>query len=268
MREKPYEGLAATFDTAAELYEQARPGYPPQLFDDLAALPGLEAGPVRVLEVGAGTGQATRGLLARGWGVVALEPGRELARVARRVLAGRGDVEIVTAAFEQWQGEDASFDLVLAATSWHWLDPTIAHAKAARLLRPAGTLAVVATAYVLPAAGGDSFFRRVEEAYDSVGMGDGMGGPPAPDAVEAPDVASIDDSGHFEPAVVHRYVSEHSYSTEEYLALLSTYSGHITASPQQRETLFADIRCRIDGRPSRTVRKHYLHLLQTARRRT
>ena len=267
MHEKPYEGLAATFDTAAELYEQTRPGYPTQLFDDLAVLLGVAAPPVRVLEIGAGTGQATRGLLARGWGVVALEPGRELARVMRRVLAGCGDVVVVGSTFEQWRGDDASFDLVLAATSWHWLDPTIACAKAARLLRSGGTLAVLATAHVLPPAGGDSFFCQVEDTYDAVGMSDRRGGPPSPDAVLAPDVASIDDSGHFEPAAVHRYISEWSYTTEEYLALLNTYSGHIAASPQQRGTLYADIRRRIDSRPSRTVRKHYLHLLQTARLR-
>ncbi len=205
MQEHPHEGLAATFDTAAELYEQSRPGYPPQLFDDLAVLLGAAARPVRALEIGAGTGQATRGLLARGWGVVALEPGRELARVAHRVLAGRGDVEIVGSTFEQWRGDDASFDLVLAATSWHWLDPTIAYAKAARLLRSGGTLAVVATAHVLPTAGGDSFFWQVEDTYNAVGMGDGRGGPPSPDRVLAPDVASIDDRRHGpnHPRAVH-----------------------------------------------------------------
>jgi SAM-dependent methyltransferase len=90
----PYEGLPTTFDTVAELYERARPGYPAELFDELAALIGGGTGDVRVLEIGPGTGQATRGLLARGWRVVALEPGAELAAVARRVLAGIGDLEM------------------------------------------------------------------------------------------------------------------------------------------------------------------------------
>lgn len=218
-----------------------------------------------MLEIGPGTGQATRGLLAEGWSVVALEPGPALARVARRVLAGLGPVEIVTDTFEQWPAEDASFNLVFAATSWHWLDPTVAYPKASRLLRPGGSLAIVATAHVLPERG-DTFFRQVQQVYDAVGMGDGLGGPLPPEAIEAPDVPWIEDSGLFEPPTVRRYVSEYRYSAAEYLDLLGTYSGHIAAGARQREILFADIRRLIEGHPSGAVRKHYLHLLQTARR--
>ena len=97
MTQEPYTGLATTFDTAAELYALARPGYPLGLFDDLAATTDLQGATARVLEVGAGTGQATRGLVARGWSVVALEPGRELAATARRVLGGSAGVEVVVA---------------------------------------------------------------------------------------------------------------------------------------------------------------------------
>ncbi|HEY6746310.1 MAG TPA: class I SAM-dependent methyltransferase [Mycobacteriales bacterium] len=247
------DGLAGTFDSVAELYERIRPGYPAELFDALGP-------PGRVLEIGAGTGQATRDLLARGWDVVALEPGPELARVGRREVG----VDFVTATFEDWDG-DGPFDLVFAATSWHWLDPAVAYPKAARLLRPGGTLAIVATEHVLPEPGGDLFFREVEQAYDAVGLGDGKGGPVPPDRVPAPDVPAIEASGLFEPPQVRRYVTEHRYTADEYLALLGTYSGHIAATEQQRAALFADIRARIAARGG-TVRKHHLRMLQTARR--
>lgn len=245
--------LGRTFDSVAELYERSRPGYPEELFEALGA-------PGRALEIGAGTGQATRGLLARGWDVVALEPGPELARIARRETGA----EVVGATFEEWDG-DGPFDLVLAATSWHWLDPGVAYPKAARLLRPGGTLAIVATEHVLPEAGGDLFFREVEQAYDAVGLGDGKGGPVPPDGVPAPDVAAIEASGLFGPPQVRRYVTEHRYTAADYLALLGTYSGHIAATEQQRDALFADIRVRI-GKRGGAVRKHHLRLLQTARR--
>ncbi len=265
----PYTGLAATFDAAAERYERARPGYPATLFDDLArfAGPGVAGDDVRVLEIGPGTGQATRDLLARGWRVVALEPGPALAAVARRVLAGRGDVTVVETPFERWDGEPAASDVVFAATSWHWLDPGTATRRAAGLLRPGGVLAIVATAHVLPETDGDPFFREVQAAYEAAGLSDGSDGPPPPDAVPPPDVAAIEASGRFEPPVVHRYVAEHRYSADAYLDLLGTYSGHLAASPGQRDALLADIRRRIDARPARSVRKHHLYLLQLARRR-
>ena len=266
MSQEPYTGLATTFDTAAELYARARPGYPPELFDDLAASTGLQGATARVLDVGAGTGQATRGLLERGWSVVALEPGRELATTARRVLDGSAGVEVVVATFERWEGAGrGTFDLVFAATSWHWLDQQVAYRRAAESLRPGGCLAIVATQHVLP-PDGDDFFREVERAYAEVGMSDGQGGPGPPEAIEAPDVEGMRGSGLFAPPIVHRYVWSREYTTGEYLALLSTYSGHIAASPQQRDTLFARIRELIDARPSATITKHYLNLLQVAQR--
>lgn len=265
MDQRPFEGLATTFNRIAEEYQRARPGYPPELFVHLEEL--LESPLVarRVLEIGAGTGQATRGLLARGAQVVALEPGAELAAVARRVLAGLGDVEVVVAPFEKWEPAGVSFDIVLAATSWHWLDQDVAFSKAAELLRPGGGLAIVATEHVLPEEGGDPFFREVEDAYDAVGLGDGRGGPVPPEKLSAPDVASLDASGLFGKVDVRRYVWSRSYSADQYLALLSTYSGHIAAAPSQRERLFHDIRQRIEARPGASVRKHYLTTLQYAR---
>jgi SAM-dependent methyltransferase len=245
--------LGRTFDSVAEAYERSRPGYPEELFEALGE-------PGRALEIGAGTGQATRRLLARGWRVVALEPGPELARVARRETGA----EVVGATFEEWDG-DGPFDLVLAATSWHWLDPAVAYPKAARLLRPGGTLAIIATVHVLPEPGGDPFFREVEQAYDAVGLGDGKGGPVPPEEVPAPDVAAIEAGGRFGPPQVRRYVTEHRYSADDYLALLGTYSNHIAATEQQRDALFTDIRARIAARGG-TVRKHHLRLLQTARK--
>jgi SAM-dependent methyltransferase len=263
--QKPYVGLATTFDTAAELYERARPHYPQELFADLATSAGFGSAGVRVLEIGPGTGQATRGLLQRGWSVVALEPGPELAAVARRVLVGQGDIDVVVSPFEQFETETPAFDLVFAATSWHWLDPRVAYRRAAELLRPSGWLAIVATEHVLP-PDGDDFFRQVEQAYDEVGMGDGQGGPRPPQAIGAPDVEAMSASGYFAKPVVHPYVWSRQYTAEEYLALLSTYSNHIAATPQQRETLFTRIRTMISARPSATVRKHYLTMLQAARR--
>jgi SAM-dependent methyltransferase len=263
---EPYEGLATTFDTAAELYERARPGYPRALFHDLATSTGLGSVGARVLEIGPGTGQATRELLDRGWSVVALEPGPELAAVARRALAGRGDIEVIVSPFERWQAPGRElFDLVLAATSWHWIDPQIAYRRAAKLLRPGGHLAVVATDHVA-SADADDFFRDVERIYDEVGMGDGLGGPQGPETLPPPDVEAMRTSGFFAPPVVHRYVWSREYTVEEYLALLSTYSGHIAASSRQREALFMGIRQMITARPGATVRKDYLNTLQIARR--
>ena len=92
------ERLSEPFDLAAELYHEARPDYPEQLFDRLVELTGLRPGG-RVLEVGAGPGKATLPLARRGLRITALEPGPTLAARASAMLAGY-PVEVVKARFE------------------------------------------------------------------------------------------------------------------------------------------------------------------------
>lgn len=130
-----------TFDEVPELYDRARPDYPAALWDDLAAEVGLRPGS-RVLEIGPGTGQATRALVARGYEVVALEPGTALAALLRRNVPA---AEVIEARFEDWPAPREPFDAVVAATSWHWVPPNVAMARAAAALRPRGALAVVST---------------------------------------------------------------------------------------------------------------------------
>ncbi|MGK5682874.1 class I SAM-dependent methyltransferase [Actinoplanes sp. URMC 104] len=130
------------FDEVPELYDRVRPGYPDELFADLVAVTGLGAGSA-ALEVGCGTGQATRSLAALGWRVTALEPGAGLAAVARRRLAGRGEVELVPSTFEDWDNRGKRFDVLVAAQSWHWVDPAVAERRVPELLRPGGWTALL-----------------------------------------------------------------------------------------------------------------------------
>jgi 2-polyprenyl-3-methyl-5-hydroxy-6-metoxy-1,4-benzoquinol methylase len=97
-RQEEREPLRRTFDSAAACYDAARPDYPDELFDDLVRLARLEPG-ARLLEVGCATGKATRPLLRRGFSVVCVELGAELAEQARRNLAGL-PAEIHVAPFE------------------------------------------------------------------------------------------------------------------------------------------------------------------------
>ena len=96
------ELLRATFDFASRIYDLARPGYPDELFDDLARLAKLRPA-ARLLEVGSGTGKATIPLARRGYQITGLEIGANLAERARQNLAGFADVQILRSAFESWR---------------------------------------------------------------------------------------------------------------------------------------------------------------------
>src|SRR5579884_3686406 len=129
-----------TFGEVAELYEQARPSYPQQLVDEVLAYAELEPAD-RILEVGAGTGKATRQFAAAGFALVALEPSPAMAEVARATCRGLPSVTIEQAEFEQWTLPPRPFKLVISAQAWHWIDPQLRYVKARAALGTGGALA-------------------------------------------------------------------------------------------------------------------------------
>jgi SAM-dependent methyltransferase len=257
------ERLRYTFDQAAQLYAQARPGYPEDLFDDLERC-GRLTGSTRVLEVGCGTGQATRSLARRGWHVTAVELGGALADVARRELHAFRNVEVVTAEFERWEPPAVPYQLVFAATSWHWLDPDVAFDKAAGLLGSAGSSASSAPTTCGRPAGTASSSRSRRRTPPSA---KGTHRFAHRDRTRSSTTWPLRSrrAAVFSDPVVQRYLVSHTYTAEEYIRLLNTYSGHIAMSADQRAYLFAEIRRRVGDRSPPLVRKHYLNVLHVSR---
>jgi SAM-dependent methyltransferase len=129
---------ALSFGSVAQRYERYRLDYPDEIVDVVLA---HARRPVRhALEVGAGTGKATRLFASRGIEVTALEPDPEMARVLTSTTRGL-PVSPVIDTFEA-HTTDTRFDAVYSASAWHWTDPATRWTRAAALLAPAGVLAV------------------------------------------------------------------------------------------------------------------------------
>src|SRR5256886_525732 len=133
---------AKVFDEIAAEYDRHRPAYPDELVDQACQIAGIGRGD-QVLEVGCGSGQLTRGLLARGLHVTALEPGKSLIALAKRNLEGAGAVEFVNAQFEDALLPREQFRAVFSASAFHWVDSKVSWQKSADVLVPGGTLALV-----------------------------------------------------------------------------------------------------------------------------
>ncbi|MGH2755564.1 MAG: class I SAM-dependent methyltransferase [Actinomycetota bacterium] len=263
--------LKQTFDGVAEVYDAARPEYPAALFDDLVDIGGLDASS-SILEIGCGTGKATIPLAQRRMRMLCLEPGSNLAAFASSKLRDFPGVEVVNEPFETWNADAQSFDLVFAATSWHWIDPETRYSKVASLLGPGGHLAFFNARHAFP-RDVDPFFLDLQEVYNSIGYGaveawiPGYDTWPPPPPEEMPDERDeITRSGLFDDVQVRRYVWELVYDADEYLRLLDTFSGHITMEPETRSFLYDEIRRRIKARPEKRVRRHWLAILHVARR--
>jgi SAM-dependent methyltransferase len=130
------------FDEVAEDYDRHRPSYPDVLVDEACDAAGIGPGSA-VLEIGCGTGQLTRSLLARGLRVTAMEPGGQLLARAREQLDGSGDVRFVNARLEDALLPAARYDAVFSASAIHWVDPDVSWRKAADALVDGGTLALL-----------------------------------------------------------------------------------------------------------------------------
>jgi SAM-dependent methyltransferase len=258
--------LRTTFDGAALLYDEVRPGYPEKLFNEVVSLPGIPAGG-RVLEVGCGTGQATLPFARRGYEVLCVELGENLAAVARRNLSGYPRVEILTGNFEEIRIPEEAFDLLISATAFHWLDPVVAYPKAAHSLKPGGAIALFWNEHVHTdadpgffAAAQDVYAREAPEIWD-----ENHDGPPPPEGV--PDrTGEIEDSGLFGPVVRRSYPWDQPYDAAGYLRVLDTYSGHMSLKDETRTRLYAGISRLIGEEYGGRIVKGYQTSLYVARR--
>lgn len=258
------EWLRGTFDTAAARYHRARPSYPDALFDALIADAGLQPAD-QLLEVGCGTGKATEPLARRGFAITAIEPGVNLAAAAQEVLGRYPDVTVVTGDFEAWTPPGGiAYDLVYAATAWHWVDPSLRYMKAADMLTPGGHLAVWSATHVFPDHG-DPFFAEIQHVYDEIGEGLPPDAPmPRPGELPPIDLER-DSGGRFRNVSTRHFDWEIVYDAEQYIDLLETFSGHIAMQDWQRDRLYGEIRRRLASRPDRRLRRGWGAVLEVAR---
>lgn len=186
---------------------------------------------VRALDVGAGTGIASAQMVEAGADVLAVEPDPRMARIA----TDKGiSVEQVT--FENWQPTGRSFDLVVFAQSFHWVQPGLALDKIASILRPGGRLAFLSNR-VTPVSPPR---HELDEAY--VGFLDAAARPAIDAAHDDELMATIAQRGY---TIQRQHVTERlHYTTDAWVNMVFTYSNVLTLNPQAR----ADLRSRLQHR--------------------
>ncbi|AXL90356.1 SAM-dependent methyltransferase [Streptomyces sp. CB09001] len=211
---------AESFGADAQRYDRARPPYPDDLVTRVVAgSPGSD-----VLDVGCGTGIAARQFQAAGCAVLGVEPDARMAGFAR----DRG-LPVEVAAFEAWEPAGRAFDAVIAAQSWHWVDPVAGAAKAAQVLRPEGRLAVFGHVFEPPAEVAEPF----ADAYRRAAPESPFSDQPARRPLEmylagyAQIADRIRESGRFHEPEQWRFDWERSYTRDQWLELLPT-TGRLT----------------------------------------
>jgi SAM-dependent methyltransferase len=231
--------VAESFGADAERYDRVRPRYPQALIDRIAAAsPGRD-----VLDVGCGTGIASRQFQAAGCTVLGVDPDEGMAGFARQ----RG-LQAEVAKFEDWDPAGRTFDAVVAGMTWHWVDPLAGAAKAAQVLRPGGRLALFWYVFQPPPGLGEAFagvYRRVLPGTPfSRGTMPGLG---SYSAFFSKAADGIDQAGAFSEPEQWRFDWDRPYTRDEWLDLVPTSGGHSTFPPATLQELLAGIGAAIDA---------------------
>ncbi len=271
------------FNRIAASYDHHRPAYPEELIDHACEVAGLEPGD-EVLEIGCGTGQLTRGLLARGLRVTAIEPGDNLIALARENLAGAGNVHFTNTRLEEARLPSRHFSAVFCASAIHWIDPDVSWRRAGEVLAPGGTLALI-----------QYFgFDDPDTAEDQEAMLNAIAAVAPEIAAEWPtyrdldatlagvyerrenisdvwawlgnyDVARAYTTHLFEDAEIAAVPTPVEHTAEELNSLLGTVSFWSRLSPAQR-TALESRNCELYERLERPIRSSTLACVVTARR--
>ncbi len=251
----------AGFDEVADLYDRVRPGFPEELFDELAA--ALPLSPA-VVEVGPGTGQATKGLVARGARITAVELGAHLASVLARNLP---TVEVVVGPFEEVDLAPGSFDAVVAANCYHWVSPEVRMSRPAALLRPDGHLALLALNQVAsPADRG--FFEEVHHVFSRHGLPGTYEPAPTHEDLVPSFVDEIAASPDFIEPSVRLYRWDQRYTAQGYTELKRTDSNtRAMTDPRARDAMLAEVEALIESRYDGWIVRPLTASLVLARRR-
>jgi len=247
------------FEAAALDYDQFRPGYPGAIVNEAISLCGLRSSS-RLLEIGCGTGKATVSFAAHGYMIDCVDPGRRLIGFARRKCREWPHVTFRTGRFEDLFFDQESYDMVLSAQAFHWIEPEGRAERIARVIKRGGSLVLLQnypgkevdpTIEILSAAierESNGQLTRWDYVLDLAGL-----------------KKEIEDSGLFGAASIVKHRWTQRYSAASYAGLFRTYSDYLSLPRRAQEGISRRIReivCEHGGYVTRSYDSILLHAIK------
>ena len=262
--DKTLDSKKTWYGAVAVAYNRVRPRYPQEIISRAIALTQLSDS-ANILELGCGPGIATVQFAQMGFSLLSLEPNREASELAQQNCAEYSHVKILNTSFEEWELEKERFEAVLAATSWHWIDPAIAYSKSVAALKPNGHLILL---WNTPPQLDFEAYRSVDHVYQ-------MLAPSVPVYARYEDQdthqehfqefsRNIANSECFDNLHYGSSVCTANYSLDDYLLLLSTLSPYIALNENERNNLFAKLKEVLNSNFGDRLTLHYISAFHTA----
>ncbi|MBW4633450.1 MAG: class I SAM-dependent methyltransferase [Iphinoe sp. HA4291-MV1] len=251
------------YSPAAEAYNKARPRYPKNLIHQVVEIAQLSTNS-KILEVGCGPATATVAFAQLGCSMFCLEPNPDFFQLAQQNCQPYPNVEIQNISFEEWTTEALGFDAVLAASSFHWISPEVGYPKAANALQESGYLILLWNKELQPCY---QVYQRLSEVYQVYA--------PSLDRYEDRETQEdilrglgkiVIDSGQFKDLISGQVTSEVTYTVDEYLTVLNTYSPYLKLDPQTKNALFAGLKHRIEHEFGGSLQLSYISAFHIAQK--
>lgn len=239
------------FDEITADYDKARWEYPAEIYSDIMEY--SRSGNKKTIEIGAGTGKATAPFLDAGYEVTAVEMGVNMADFIKNKFINYNNFNVIVSDFEQTVLPENNYDLIYAASAFHWVDAEIGCPKVFSLLRNGGTFALFRNNAV--PENGNSLYEEIQEVYDKHYYSNyKKDNRPVciyemtyEDFLKPAELyrgfrfESMERYG-FVDVTMNLYRASKTYSADEYIALIETYSDHRALPNESRTTLYTGIK--------------------------
>ena len=236
------KGLEWTFDTVAATYEKLRPGYSDELYEMIFNYTPINQSS-NVVEVGIGGGQATLPILKTGCNLTAVEYGEKFSVLCREKFKTYPNFKVVTDKFELTDFENSAYDLVYSASAFHWVPEEIGYSKVFSMLKKGGVFARFAN-HPSRDKGKPALSKEIDDIYARYYYK--FHNREQEELTEyneeqAKRTAMIAEKYGFTDIQYSLFYRTRTFSANEYITLLGTYSDHIAIEEKIRNRFFGKI---------------------------
>lgn len=234
--------LAYTFDTVVTLYEKLRPGYVDELYQKIFNVAPINESS-NVLEIGIGCGQATLPILNMGCRLTAIEYGKQFSEFCKEKFKGYSKFSIITDRFEDVDLSENTYDLVFSATAFHWIPEELGYPKVYSILKSGGVFAQFAN-HPYPYGGNPALAKEMDKIYAMYYYpfwGEKKETLKEYSKEQARLKAAVAEKYGFGNSHYFLFYRTQTFSAEEYIMLLGTYSNHIAIDEPIRTEFFSQI---------------------------
>ena len=258
-------GLNWTFDTVADTYEKLRPGYVDELYQDIFEYKTINK-QSRVVEIGIGGGQATLPILKTGCKLTAVDYGEKFCEICRDKFKEYSNFSAVSGKFEDIDMGN-EYDLIYSASAFHWIPEEIGYKKVYNILKNGGIFARFAN-HPFRDKEKPELTAEMDRIYAEYYYKYHNKEPKPPieyTEQQAHDRALIAEKYGFTDIQYKLFYRTRTFTANEYIALLGTYSDHIAIEETIRTEFFSKIEDAIN-RHGREIKIYDTIDLQLARK--